>query len=180
MPSKRIQQRTISRFATTILSCATVALAVNIFAPLKASAGSQKLSTYKTTRTYNYNWQADIVAKHPNASHFNWTPMILTSARRLDSHSVRKPTNSFHYRKPRVVATVMNQDRIKTANTSSLSNQLQASIPHTQTYLTYSNTPANCNTKLSYKSDFGRPTSERSVVSGRLVSEQTNVRAQSP
>ncbi len=56
------------------------------------------------SRTYNYNWQSEILAKHPNAAHFNWTPMTVTRARTESGRKSGPSLPRYRNSKPKIVA----------------------------------------------------------------------------
>ncbi|MBI5173875.1 MAG: hypothetical protein SFV17_03100 [Candidatus Obscuribacter sp.] len=58
----------------------------------------------QVSRTYNYNWQSEILVKHPNAAHFNWTPMTVTRARVKSGGSGGSILPRYRNTKPKVVA----------------------------------------------------------------------------
>jgi hypothetical protein len=100
--------KSISLISTSLVA-ALVAVCLNC-SDVQAAGKTNVRESVKVSRTYNYNWQSEIVAKYPNSKNFNWTPIILTRASKsaVVSHA-RKP---FHYQKPNVVASVVRSNKL--------------------------------------------------------------------
>jgi hypothetical protein len=115
----------------------------------QASGKTHVRESVKVSRTYNYNWQSEIVSKYPNSKNFNWTPIILSRASNsaVASHT-RKP---FHYQKPNVVASVV---RLNNQSPDERSNSGTASYGSVCSYNTGLNTAVNSTGAcLSYDSN---------------------------
>lgn len=110
-----------------VLSCLILAVTATLSLPATTCAKTNQQSTYKVTRTYNYNWQANILNKYPSARHFNWTPMILTTAKRIDRRTGGKSVNQFHYLKPVVIASQRNSIKNNNNNNTQPSSSVSCS-----------------------------------------------------
>lgn len=91
-------------FIKLFSSSLSMALLLLIGSACDGMAAERGKTQVHVSRTYNYNWQSEILVKHPNAAHFNWTPMTVTRAR-VES-GVKSGLSMPRYRnsKPKVVA----------------------------------------------------------------------------
>ncbi|MDP3508564.1 MAG: hypothetical protein Q8T09_11280 [Candidatus Melainabacteria bacterium] len=121
--------RSIDLISTSLVA-ALVAVCLNC-SDAQATGKTNVRESVKVSRTYNYNWQSEIVAKYPNSKNFNWTPIILTRASKsaVASHA-RKP---FHYQKPNVVASVVRLNKHSPDELSKSDNASYFSVSSTTT-----------------------------------------------
>lgn len=104
---------------------------------------SNALCSARTTviRSYNNNWQANIIKKHPNASQFYWTPMTVTTAKTVKNYVPSR--SKYHNKKPLVVAWNSIPEREeREKNSSSKAKGYATGLQCTPT-LTYSNNSAS-------------------------------------
>lgn len=91
----------LSKLFSNSFSLALLLLVGTACDGMAAERGSAQVHV---SRTYNYNWQSEILAKHPNAAHFNWTPMTVTRARAGNARSTGPSLPRYRNSKPKIVA----------------------------------------------------------------------------